>query len=487
MSLKLPRLPEKWALTTTSRARKPASPGTPDNALAAELTRLLGDRKVLSSLPERRNYRYDAIQFGETPLAVVLPESTADVVTAVRAARAAGVPIVGRGAASGLSGGVVPLQEGLVISFTRMTRLDIFPERREARAQAGVVTLKVTEAARPHGLVYPPDPASFRTSTIGGNLGENAGGPTCFKYGVTGDYVQALEFVDEAGEVHELTRGAYDLAGLLIGSEGTLGLITEATLRLTPPPRHVRTLMAHFAEVGQAAEAVSRAIAAGAVPSKLEFMDTACVGAVEDYLHLGLPREAGAVLLVDTDGDDLETVEAERALVEAACLEAGGEVRRAATDAESDALWRARRSVSPALGRIRPQRMNEDIVVPRSVLPEVVREIRALGDASPFPVVQFGHIGDGNLHPNILFDPRTESEEAVHHLAHQIALVAIRHGGVLSGEHGIGTMKRDFMRDAVDPESLDVLRSVKRALDPQDRLNPGKILPGELEAPHAHP
>ncbi len=450
---------------------------TDHSPLTTDLLRSLRPHQVLSSLSERMNYRYDAIQFGVTPLAVVLPESTADVVAAVRAAKAAGVPIIGRGAASGLSGGVTPVQESLVIAFTRMTALRIVPERREAVAQPGVVTLKVTEAARPHGLIYPPDPASFRTSTIGGNLGENAGGPLCFKYGVTGDYVKALEFVDADGDVHRLTRDCYDLAGLLIGSEGTLGLMTEATLRLIPPPTYSRTLMAHFAEVGQAAEAVSSAIAAGAVPSKLEFMDRACTNAVEDYLHLGLPREAEAVLLVDTDGDDLQTVDAEMNLVEAACLSAGGVVRRAADPAEAEALWQARRSISPALGRIRPQRMNEDIVVPRSALPDVVREIRALGDASPFHLVQFGHIGDGNLHPNIMFDPRTESSEAVHELAHKIALVAIWHGGVLSGEHGIGTMKKDFMRDAVDPVTLDVLRDVKRGLDAGNRLNPGKILP----------
>lgn len=480
-------LPRQTALTPGSRAPKPRSGGTPDNPLAAELTRSLGPRKVLSNLSERRNYRYDAIQFGETPLAVVLPESTADVVTAVRAARAAGVPVVGRGAASGLSGGAAPAVPGLVISFTRMTRLEVFPERREARAQAGVVTLAVTEAARPFGLMYPPDPASLRTSTIGGNLAENAGGPLCFKYGVTGDSVTGLQFVDADGEVHELTRGAYDLAGLLVGSEGTLGLMTEASLRLAPPPRYTRTLRASFPEVGGCAEAVSRAIAAGAVPAKLEFMDGACVNAVEDYLALGLPRDAGALLLVDTDGDDLATVEEELALVEASCREAGGTVRRAATDAEAAALWQARRSVSPALGRIRPQRMNEDIVVPRSALPQVVREIRALGDASGLPVVQFGHIGDGNLHPNILFDPRRESPEAVHALAHAIALVAIRHGGVLSGEHGIGSMKRPFMREAVDPVTLGALRDVKRALDPAGLLNPGKVLPDEEGDPHAHP
>ena len=462
---------------TDSRPHTPASESQPEHPLALELTRALGAHKVLVSAGERRMYSYDAIVMGVVPVCVVLPESTADVVLAVKAARAAGLPIVGRGAASGLSGGAAPTVPSLVISFTRMTRLSIDPVRREAHVQAGVVTLSISDAARPHGLVYPPDPASFRTSTIGGNLGENAGGPMCFKYGVTGDYVDALEFVDADGEVHHLTRDAYDLAGLLIGSEGTLGLITEATLRLSTPARFTRTLMSSFPSVGDAAAAVSSAIAAGAVPAKLEFMDRACVNAIEDYLHVGLPRDAGAVLLVDTDGNDLETVEEELALVEAACQSSGGQVRRAATDAEAAGLWQARRSVSPALGRIRPQRMNEDIVVPRSVLSEVVQEIEALGLASGLKVVQFGHIGDGNLHPNILFDPRTESEEAVHALAHQIAGVAIRHGGVLSGEHGIGSMKLDFMAEAVDAVTLGALWDVKRALDPQERLNPGKVLP----------
>ncbi|WP_424950678.1 FAD-binding oxidoreductase [Deinococcus sp.] len=469
---------------TQARPHTLPSTDAPHHPLAAELTRRLGPHKVLVSAGERRMYSYDAIAMGVVPLCVVLPESTADVVLAVKAARAAGIPIVGRGAASGLSGGAAPTREALVISFTRMTRLSIDPLRREATAQAGVITLAVSEAARPHGLVYPPDPASFRTSTIGGNLAENAGGPMCFKYGVTGDYVRGLEFVDADGELHHLTRDAYDLAGLLIGSEGTLGLITEARLRLSTPARFTRTLMSSFASVGDAAEAVSAAIAAGAVPAKLEFMDRACVNAIEDYLHVGLPREAGAVLLVDTDGDDLQTVQAELELVERACEASGGEVRRAATDAEAAALWQARRSVSPALGRIRPQRMNEDIVVPRSVLSAVVQEIEALGQASGLKVVQFGHIGDGNLHPNILFDPKTENEEAVHTLAHQIAGVAIRHGGVLSGEHGIGSMKLEFMAEAVDPVTLEGLWNVKRALDPALCLNPGKVLPAARGVAH---
>lgn len=455
----------------------------------AALQRQLGPGKVLLSPAERGNYRFDGIQFGVRPLAVVLPETVEDVVAAVRAAKAAGIPVVGRGAASGLSGGAVPLQPSLVVSFTRMTGLTIHPERREAVVQAGVVTLSISDAARPHGLVYPPDPASFRTSTIGGNLGENAGGPLCFKYGVTGDYVLGVEMVDTDGEVHRLGRDAYDLTGLLIGSEGTLGLMTEATVRLVPSAKYSRTLQASFTSVEACAAAVSAAVSAGAVPAKMEFMDGACIGAVEDYLGLGLPREAAALMLVDTDGDDPAQVEAEMQLVEAAFLAAGGQVRRAETETEAAALWQARRSVSPALGRIRPLRMNEDIAVPRSRLPQVVAEIRALGEEYGLPLVQFGHIGDGNLHPNILYDPRSDDPAQVHELAHRIALVALQHGGVLSGEHGIGSMKREFMADAVDPVTAEAYWAVKDALDPDGRLNPDKLLPPRpthLEDSHVH-
>jgi len=234
--------------------------------------------------------------------------------------------------------------------------------------------------------------------------------------------------------------------------------------------------MAAFPAVEALAEAVSRAIALGAVPARLEFLDPACVDAVEDYLGMGLPR-GHALLLVETDGDEAELVQEELSLLEETAKAHGAEVRKAQDEQEAEALWRARRAVSPALGRIRPKRVNEDIAVPRSALPEVVREIRALGEAYGLIVVQFGHIGDGNLHPNILFDPRRESEERVWELAHEIARVALRHGGVLSGEHGIGLMKRKFMAEAVDGETLEAFRQVKAALDPGGLFNPGKLLP----------
>ncbi|GAA6754833.1 2-hydroxy-acid oxidase [Thermus sp. 2.9] len=444
-------------------------------AAKEELRRLLGPKALLSPA-EKEVYRYDAILVGERPLAVVLPETREEVQALVRLARRYGLPLVPRGAGSGLSGGAVPLGEVVVVSFTRMDRLALDPVARTAWAEPGVTTARLSEAARPYGLFYPPDPASHRTSTLGGNLGENAGGPLCFKYGVTGDYLLALEFVDAFGEAHLLDRKAFDLAGLLVGSEGTLGLITGARVRLLPLPRHRAALMAAFPEVGALAEAVSRAIALGAVPARLEFLDPACVDAVEDYLAMGLPR-GHALLLAETDGDDPELVEEELSLLEETAKAHGAQVRRAQDEKEAEALWRARRAVSPALGRIRPKRVNEDIAVPRSALPQVVREIRALGEASGLIVVQFGHIGDGNLHPNILFDPRRESEERVWALAHEIARVALRHGGVLSGEHGIGVMKRKFMAEAVDGETLEAFRQVKAALDPAGLLNPGKLLP----------
>ncbi len=449
-----------------------------------ELQARLGRDKVLLEPSQRRNYTYDGIAFGVTPALVVLPQSTLDVVEAMRFAAVVGLPVVARGAASGLSGGAVPVQESMVLAFTRMTGLSIDPQARTATAQPGVVTALISERAKPFGLMYPPDPASFRTSTIGGNLAENAGGPMCFKKGVTGDYVVALEFVDDTGQVRRLERGAYDLAGLLIGSEGTLGLITEVRLRLEPIPRYTRTLMASFAEVGQAAEAVSQAIASGAVPAKLEFMDNGCIRAVETYLQMGLPVEAAAILLVDTDGDDPAVVEEELSWVAESCREHGGVVSIAKDSAESEALWKARRSVSPAIGRLRPKRLNEDIAVPRSALPEVVRQTEALGKKYGFPLVQFGHIGDGNLHPNVMFDPKTDDEAKVWELLHEVARVALHHGGVLSGEHGIGLMKRDFMKEAVDGETLGALRAVKTAFDPQNLLNPGKVLPDAESKAH---
>lgn len=441
------------------------------------LVALLGADKVKLSLSDRLLYRYDAIETGVTPLAVVLPRSTEDVVSTLRFAGQMDIPVVARGAASGLSGGAVPKGEVIVLATNRMNRLRIDPGHRLAQVQPGVVTERISREAAQFGLDYPPDPASYRQSTIGGNLAENAGGPQCLKKGVTGDYVVGLEVVTAAAEVLRLSRRSFDLAGLLIGSEGTLAVITEASLRLVPWPKHRRTLMAVFDEVGQAAEAVGRAIAEGVVAAKLEFMDQGCIRAVETAFGLGLPVDAGALLLVDTDGDDLEQVEEEADTLAGLARASGGRVERASSVQEAEKLWEARRAVSPAIGRIRPSRMNEDIVVPRSALVRVVRGIRALGDQFGLPLVQFGHIGDGNLHPNILYDPRTDDLKRVMELAHQIARTALSNGGVISGEHGIGITKRAFMREALDEDTLAAHFVAKEVFDPDRRMNPGKLLP----------
>ncbi len=441
------------------------------------LRRELGEGKVKLDLADRVLHRYDAIAQGAVPLAVVYPETTDEVARVVRFAREEGLPLFPRGGASGLSGGAVPTAEGIVLATNRMTRLAIDPVRRLARAQVGVVTAWISERARPHGLYYPPDPASYRMSTIGGNLAENAGGPQCFKKGVTGDYVVAATVVDASGEVHRVGgREAGDVLGLFIGSEGTLVVFTEAELRLEPLPRHTRTLAAFFETVEAAAAAAFEAIRRGAMPAKLEFMDRGCIRAVEAAFGYGLDTDAGAMLLVDTDGDDLDVVLAELAEVEDAFLAHGGRVRRAEDGAEADRLWQARRAVSPALGRIRPFKLNEDIAVPRSKLVEVVHRIQALGEDWGFPLVQFGHIGDGNLHPNILYGPG-DDQKRVHALAHEIARVAIQAGGVITGEHGVGLLKRDFLKEAVDGATLEAYRAVKRAFDLEGLLNPGKLLP----------
>ncbi len=439
------------------------------------LARRIGEAKVITDLAQRVLYRYDAITSGEIPLVVVLAEDREDVVETMRFAHAEGLPVFVRGGASGLSGGAVPTAEGVVLATNRMTRLSIDPDRRLAVAGPGVVTAAVSEAARRYGLYYPPDPASYQMSTIGGNLAENAGGPQCFKKGVTGDYVLEVEVVSATGEVHRLGRASHDLAGLLIGSEGTLAVFTEAVLRLEPVPRYVRTLSATFPTVEDAAAAAFEAIRQGVVPAKLEFMDQGCLQAVEAAFGYGLDVEAGAMLLVDTDGDDLEVVEEELEIVAEAFAAHRGRVKRAKSPEEAARLWQARRGISPALGRIRPLKLNEDIAVPRSKLVEVVHRIRDLGDAAGFPLVQFGHIGDGNLHPNILYGPEDDVGR-VHELAHEIARVALSVGGVITGEHGVGLMKRAFMREAVDPETLEAMRAIKRRWDSAGLVNPGKLL-----------
>jgi glycolate oxidase len=461
---------------------------TEPHALLLERLRTALGKKVRTDATETLLYRYDAIAQGPAPVAVIIAETTLDVATTLRLCNEAGFPVVPRGGSSGLSGGAVPVGPCVTIATNRMTRLEIDAERRIARAQPGVITDAVSKAAKPFGLYYAPDPASSRQSTIGGNIAENAGGPQCLKKGVTGDSVLELEFVTADGAVHRMDRSGLDIPGVIIGSEGTLAFVTDAVLKLAPIPKFTRTAFAVFHDLGKAGRAVALVTARGLTPAKLELMDQSSIQAVEQFMKMGLPVDAEALLVCDCDGDDLETVTHEIESVEAAFREAGAtQVRLAATVEEAAQLWKARRSVSPALGNIRPHRFNEDIVVPRSHLEPAMREMREVAKRYPqFPFAIFGHAGDGNLHPNILFNRAHDDIETVDDFAHDIARVAIRHGGVLSGEHGIGLMKRGFMTEATPRATLEAYWRVKRAFDPKGILNPGKLLPdleGERVAP----
>ncbi len=443
-----------------------------------ELQAALGN-KLHTNRAETLLYRYDAIASGPAPVGVVVAENASDIAKTLVICNKHKFAVVPRGGASGLSGGAVPVGPCISIATNRMTKLQILAEQQIAIAQPGVITEQVSASAKKFGLYYAPDPASSKQSTIGGNVAENAGGPQCLKKGVTSDSVLALEFITADGTTHRMNRNGLDIPGLIIGSEGTLAFVTEATLALQSIPKFTRTAYAVFSELGQAGQAVAHITSQGITPAKLELMDQNSIVAVEQFVKLGLPTSAEAILIADCDGDDAAQVQQEIEAVAEAFRAAGATSQKIAeTTTEAANLWRARRSVSPALGNLRPNRMNEDIVVPRSKLAQAMTEMQALAKLYPqFPFAIFGHAGDGNLHPNILYNRNQDNPGAVDQFAHEIAKVAIRHGGVLSGEHGIGLTKREFMRESCPPNTLALYWRIKKAFDPNGILNPGKLLP----------
>jgi glycolate oxidase len=454
--------------------------------IVAELREAIGAEKVLSSPVDLIAYSFDGTFEQHVPDAVVLPETTEDVVAVIKVAAQHGVPIVPRGMSSGLAGGSIPFSGGIVVSLTRMKRiLEIDEENMTISLEAGVVTSDLQAEVEKLGLFYPPDPSSNRQSTIGGNIACDAGGPRCLKYGVTGDYVLGLTVVLADGQVLE-TGGkpikdvvGYDLTSLFVGSEGTLGVITQALLRLTAKPQFVRTALAEFPSLDDASRTVNAILSAGIVPATLELMDETATACIEEAMHLGLPLDVEAMLIIEADGSDEEAVVREIEAAARICRENGArEVKVARDEAERTTLWKARRSVSPSLARKAPNKLGEDITVPRSAIPEAVRRIKAIGAEYGLPIVVFGHAGDGNLHPNILFDRRDpEQWEKVQQIVGEVFEVALDLGGTLSGEHGIGTFKLPYIEQAIAPASIDVQRRLKRALDPQNILNPGKVLP----------
>jgi glycolate oxidase len=450
-----------------------------------QLTQIVGQEHLRFTPEDLVCYSFDGTFAEGLPDAVISPSSTDEVSAILALAHRSGTPIVPRGMASGLAAGTVPCDGGLVLNLTRMNAiLEIDHQNMTATAQAGVITANLAAAVEAEGLFYPPDPASIRQSTLGGNVACNAGGPRCLKYGVTGDYVMALEAVLADGRV--LRTGnkciknvtGYDLVHLLVGSEGTLAVVTEVTVKLVPKPAAKRTALAIFEDISKASAVVNEILLAGILPSTLEIVDETAIHCVEDYMNLGLDCTADAMLLAETDGAP-ENAEHEIERVAEICQKAGAkEVQVAHNTAESDELWRARRSISPSLGRVRPNKLGEDIVVPRSAIPSMVARIKRISQEHNLPIVIFGHAGDGNLHPNILFDKRdAEESERVEAAVSDLFAAAVDLGGTLSGEHGVGMLKRPYLEMALGPLAIEVMRGIKHALDPKGILNPGKVLP----------
>ncbi|MCS6785864.1 MAG: FAD-binding protein [Thiobacillaceae bacterium] len=468
-------------------------------ALIRGLGEILPPDAVLYEHEDLRPYECDGLSaYRRLPLAVALPSTRAQVAAILRLCHRLAVPVVARGAGTGLSGGALPLTDGLLLSLARLNRiLAIDPTARIARVEPGVRNLAVSEAARPYGLYYAPDPSSQIACTIGGNVAENAGGVHCLKYGLTVHNVLRLTVLTVEGE--ELVFGSealdapgYDLLALTIGSEGLLGVVVEASLRLLPLPERQQVVLAAFDEVGRAAAAVGAIIAAGIVPAGLEMMDNLAIRAAEDYVHAGYPVEAAAILLVELDGTNAEVSEQVMQVRELLLACGATEVRTARDEAERELMWKGRKAAFPAVGRISPDYYCMDGTIPRGRLPEVLAGIAALSREYGLPVANVFHAGDGNLHPLILYDANRPGElERTEELGRKILELCVAAGGTVTGEHGVGVEKLDAMCVQFTAPELARFHAVKHAFDPAGLLNPGKAVPSlarcaEFGAMHVH-
>ena len=466
------------------KRHKQADVSSPGGEAIRELRELFGEQRVLTDRVHLLTFSYDAFLDEALPSAIVFPHSTEEVASAVRVARRHGLPVVPRGRGTNLSGGTVPLRNALVIELSHMDRiLGLSAADRLIQVQAGVYNAAVSAAAGPHGYFYAPDPASGKACSIGGNVAEGAGGPHCLKYGVTRNHVRWLSVVLPDGSIVRLGGQApdlpgYDLVGLFIGSEGTLGICTEAGLELVPAPETVRTMLAVFDSIEAAGDTVSAIIRAGIIPATLEMMDNLVIQAVEDSLAAGFPRDAAAVLLIELDGLR-EAVAHESEAVERLCVEKGArELRVAHSEAERELLWKGRKGAFGAISRLAPNYLVADGTVPRARLPETLARIAGIAERYGLRVGNVFHAGDGNLHPLILFDSRDrEQTERVLRASDEMLAVCVEMGGTISGEHGIGTEKLGAMSLVFTDDELRAQERVKRCLDPEDRCNPGKVLP----------
>ncbi len=456
-----------------------------DAKIISELRAAVGDERCSTAPEDLVAYAYDGTWAETRPDVVVHPQTTEQVSALLLTADKYRVPIVPRGSATGLAGGALPVEGSICLNMARMNRiLEISTADTLAVAQPGVITFDLQKAVEKHGFFYPPDPASVYQCTIGGNVATNAGGPRCLKYGVTSDYVLGLQVVLPGGKVIRLGGrtikdvASYNLKQIFVGSEGTLGVVTEITVRLIPKPAAQRTALAAFPRLSDACLAVGNILQAGVLPLVTELMDQGTTRAVEEFKHLGLPTDVEALLLVAVDGDEALV---EREISQVAKVLAGSgarEVRHARSAEESEALWEARRSVSPAIARLARNKLGEDITVPRSKIPDMVGRLREIGNTNELTIVVYGHIGDGNLHPTILCDRRDASMmKRVEKAAGELLEASVSLGGTLTGEHGIGIFKREHAAEGIDPAALDYLLGIKRLFDPYGIMNPGKKLP----------
>ena len=451
-----------------------------------KLTTLLGKENLLTEKEDLIPYSFDGTAtFHQLPLAVAFPRTTEQISTCVKLAHETNTPVITRGSGTGLSGGSVPSEGAIVLCLVHMSDIiSVDPANLTLRAQPGAITADIDAAAATHGLFYPPDPGSMKISTIGGNVAENSGGRRGLKYGVTRDYVMALTVVLPNGNIATFGNACvkdvagYSMKDLFIGSEGTLGIITEVLLKLLPRPAARRTMLATFPSIESAAQTVSAIIAASIIPCTLEFLDQMTIRCVEDYTKIGLPTDCAALLLMETDGHPAAVADEAEKMAAIALQNGAIEVTTASTDAEALRLATARRSAFSALARVRPTTILEDVTVPRSHLAEMVSFIAKTAADLNLTIGTFGHMGDGNLHPTFLTDERDQAEMSkVHQALDLIVTKTLSLGGTITGEHGIGLAKKQWLPQQLDASSLDLMRQLKQTLDPHNLLNPGKIFP----------
>lgn len=460
-----------------------------DNVFINNCRNIFGQENVLTDKAELITYSYDSTPGipREIPGVVVFPENTKQVQELIFLARQTKTPIYPRGAGTCLSGGPVPLSKGVVVSFQRMNKIiEIDPDNLTATVQPGVIIADLNVAVAKHGLIYPPDPGSMATATVGGSVAENSGGLRGLKYGVTKHYIMGMEVVIPTGEIFRFggktvkNVTAYDFTHLFVGSEGTLGIITEIICKLIPSPKYRKAMIAFFDKLEDAGKTVTDIIRNHVIPATLEIMDKVTIQTVENYAKVGLPTEVEALLLIEVDGMGKDSVDWEAEKCVEIINQNNGKYKIAETDLERDSLWAARRAALPALAQVKPATVLEDATVPRTKIVDMLIAIQKIAKKYNLMIGTFGHAGDGNLHPTLLIDPMNKEEmDSLHKAVDEIFETALSLGGTLSGEHGIGVAKLKYLKDEIGRSGVETMKRIKQALDPDNILNPGKLVPME--------